>query len=842
MGCCVSKKATASVGPAETGKQAGSPAAPRAGWSAERPGKQAVGGDMAMVGAGAGAGAAAAVGRGGAKKGHTAAASKSDKRLAGWARDRSRAVDGKAGLIGASLAQLESAVGGPAGTAASLTLMRECNASASDVIEVLSAVRKATELLLLAAVRTADKMIMARGGGVGAGGRAEIERAARGVRGALASHVNGQGNDSDEDDGNEDPVVTARIAALVRDHMAVHAALYARYEPLTADWSLPAVNALARLFTPGLEGDVNRVLPAEEARERLDAFARALVSLGVAETPDAALAAPQWMDSATKSVLVYMRLVAIGQRRFQVTVPRAGILGQCVRKMRDEGQLGSMSPKAGTLKLFPTFLSSATGGTEPGEGHGPRKELFHLLAEEMCSSWAEPQPGPGLVSVAAYHNTVTGVDFAAAGLAPGMRLLLDDARVATTVVAVDGRTARVAASIDEALPGVDWRMCKRKQPLFAFHASASAHWFNAQLAESPELAEQYRFAGWLLAMGLANRVTLDVDLPAILFARLIDGDREPTLDELHAFDPETRETVASVRRLATKDFQGMLEAEDLSASMDKETYLAQMARRLLVDDVRWQFEALRAGFFSVVDRALVDDLQLSAGELQTLCCSGRDDGTSDFDVRTVFRIVADDEFTESPALAKAFWTAVDGLAPAAKRAFLKFVTGRDRLPLAQTEILRIEMPFTIIDADDARNAADSLPQAHTCTNTIELPPYAEALETVSGNAPSAADLVARIRAKLTMAIDNTDGYGLDDVAQQSAASPMAKTGPVLSPATPVNVPRAASPTDAPTPVIPELGASTDSLRTPVRFTATGRAPESSSPAPDVDDLLDDLSM
>jgi hypothetical protein len=48
-----------------------------------------------------------------------------------------------------------------------------------------------------------------------------------------------------------------------------------------------------------------------------------------------------------------------------------------------------------------------------------------------------------------------------------------------------------------------------------------------------------------------------------------------------------------------------------------------------------------------------------------------------------------------------------------------------------TEALTISFPFTALGAAERRAALHMLPQAHTCTNTLELPDYYSALMSAS---------------------------------------------------------------------------------------------------------------
>jgi hypothetical protein len=64
-----------------------------------------------------------------------------------------------------------------------------------------------------------------------------------------------------------------------------------------------------------------------------------------------------------------------------------------------------------------------------------------------------------------------------------------------------------------------------------------------------------------------------------------------------------------------------------------------------------------------------------------------------------------------------FWKVLTGFSEEDKRLYLKFVTGRSKMPL---EIKKQSYPHTVTSMG-GNNA--TLPQAHICYNQIDMPPY-----------------------------------------------------------------------------------------------------------------------
>ena len=59
--------------------------------------------------------------------------------------------------------------------------------------------------------------------------------------------------------------------------------------------------------------------------------------------------------------------------------------------------------------------------------------------------------------------------------------------------------------------------------LFLRRQSTRRLWFNTSLIRSTRRQQQYRWAGWLLGQGFANRASLGVPLPELLFEKLLQG-------------------------------------------------------------------------------------------------------------------------------------------------------------------------------------------------------------------------------------------------------------------------------------------------------------------------------
>ena len=86
--------------------------------------------------------------------------------------------------------------------------------------------------------------------------------------------------------------------------------------------------------------------------------------------------------------------------------------------------------------------------------------------------------------------------------------------------------------------------------LFLRRASTGRLWFNTSLIRSTRRQQQYRWAGWLLGQCFANRASVCLPLPELLFDKLLKG---PTFQvplflpmPLHAFPESLASSCSSV--------------------------------------------------------------------------------------------------------------------------------------------------------------------------------------------------------------------------------------------------------------------------------------------------------
>ncbi|KAI9916240.1 hypothetical protein PsorP6_016910 [Peronosclerospora sorghi] len=135
--------------------------------------------------------------------------------------------------------------------------------------------------------------------------------------------------------------------------------------------------------------------------------------------------------------------------------------------------------------------------------------------------------------------------------------------------------------------------------------------------------------------------------------------------------------------------------------------LAELAR---LEECRAQIEAMAQGFATLFPRRVLT--LLTWQELEILAC-----GSPKIDLELWQRHTRYDGYTEDDPTVLLFWEALAEFSDAQRADFVRFAWGRSRLPRGKWP-----QPFKL-SKKGGRDAIRSLPVAHTCFFSVELPPY-----------------------------------------------------------------------------------------------------------------------
>ncbi|KAH7817215.1 putative HECT E3 ubiquitin ligase [Monocercomonoides exilis] len=264
--------------------------------------------------------------------------------------------------------------------------------------------------------------------------------------------------------------------------------------------------------------------------------------------------------------------------------------------------------------------------------------------------------------------------------------------------------------------------------------------------------EMLRFLGSLMGIHIVTRNPMNVMLGKTVWKHI--ADEQPTLNDLESVDEMFVRLMRSVKRCTNpKEFAyyglewNVLSTDgkttiDLSqhkplrahsspqvggssggafeevAFEDREAYCAAAEAYRLREGAAEAAE-IRRGLLAVVPEEI---LMLATGkELEFLTC-----GDGRVTVEDLKKITVMSGFDSTPQLVRYFWDALSELSNLQRQLYLRFVTGRSRLPpIVEGHIPRgLEIKVTIMGYSSSRSNVDgTMPESHTCSQHLELPRY-----------------------------------------------------------------------------------------------------------------------
>ena len=133
-----------------------------------------------------------------------------------------------------------------------------------------------------------------------------------------------------------------------------------------------------------------------------------------------------------------------------------------------------------------------------------------------------------------------------------------------------------------------------------------------------------------------------------------------------------------------------------------------------------QMEAIKAGFYSVVDRKLF--VNITADDLEELICGKSIIILSDWMQNTVYK----EPYSAGDQVIKWFWMVLGTYTQEQLSRLVQFTTGTSRIPAGGFSVLesnRGEYSKFCIQAVSCDSQEAAYPQAHTCFNRLTLPMY-----------------------------------------------------------------------------------------------------------------------
>uniref|UniRef100_A0A8C7YQF4 E3 ubiquitin-protein ligase HERC1 n=1 Tax=Oryzias sinensis TaxID=183150 RepID=A0A8C7YQF4_9TELE len=251
-------------------------------------------------------------------------------------------------------------------------------------------------------------------------------------------------------------------------------------------------------------------------------------------------------------------------------------------------------------------------------------------------------------------------------------------------------------------------------------------------AHSDEHMVQFRFLGILMAVAIRTKKPLDLHLAPWVWKQLcsmpLGG---PDLEEVDLLTYRTLQGIVHLENsgITEENFQVMIPldsfvahsadgmlvpvvpgGQNISLTFANRTEYVERALDYRLHEMDSQVAAVREGMSTIIPVPLLS--LLTAQQLEQLVC-----GLPEVSVEMLKRLVRYRDITESHQLIGWFWESLEEFTNEERVLFLRFVSGRSRLPSNPADM---SQKFQIIKVDRPING---LPTAQTCFFLLRLPPY-----------------------------------------------------------------------------------------------------------------------
>ncbi|KAF4038677.1 HECT domain-containing protein [Phytophthora infestans] len=252
---------------------------------------------------------------------------------------------------------------------------------------------------------------------------------------------------------------------------------------------------------------------------------------------------------------------------------------------------------------------------------------------------------------------------------------------------------------------------------------------------SPVAMQMFAFVGQLLGISLRTHGDFPFMLPSLvwkqllgqtltradledtdaMFIQMLDGIANCENDGISTEDEfatafaglELRFTASSC---TGEEIELVLGGRQLTVEFHNRLEYCRLAERARLDECSAQVTAMARGFATLFPRRVLT--LLTWQELEILAC-----GSPKIDLDLWKRHTRYDGYAEDDLTVQLFWEALAEFSDEQRADFVRFAWGRSRLPRGKWP-----QPFKL-SKKGGRDATRSLPVAHTCFFSVELPPY-----------------------------------------------------------------------------------------------------------------------
>jgi len=237
----------------------------------------------------------------------------------------------------------------------------------------------------------------------------------------------------------------------------------------------------------------------------------------------------------------------------------------------------------------------------------------------------------------------------------------------------------------------------------------------------------YEFIGVMMGIALRTGETLNLDLPAITWKKLLgircdDSDLETidklcvqALTEMSKLSKEKFELMTANEKWVTQTSDSkQVELKEggklLSVKHEQRDEFTRLITLTRLNEADQQIRAIKKGLNAVVPAYMLS--LFSWFDLEMLVC-----GNPIIDVETLRKHAVYRGISPGSPLIKNFWKAMESFTGEERRMFLRFVWGRSRLPVSESDWSQ-QFTIHLLKAGD-----DKLPISHTCFFSLEIPDY-----------------------------------------------------------------------------------------------------------------------
>ncbi|NXJ03696.1 HECD3 ligase, partial [Odontophorus gujanensis] len=236
---------------------------------------------------------------------------------------------------------------------------------------------------------------------------------------------------------------------------------------------------------------------------------------------------------------------------------------------------------------------------------------------------------------------------------------------------------------------------------------------------------KYEWIGQLMGAALRSKEILALALPSLVWKQLsreeviwskdfaaVDAELVKLLEMLEGVDREafnfmfgkelTYTTILSDQRMVELIPRG---SSTVVRFEDRKEFI-RLVQKARLEESKEQVAAIRAGLLRVVPQAVLD--LLTWQQLERKVC-----GNPEVTVDELKRFITLEDFHSDKSRVQQFWDALSNFTSEDLSRFLKFVTGRSRLPVQ----------LTIYPDRSIPERLDTMPEASTCSCTLFLPKY-----------------------------------------------------------------------------------------------------------------------